>query len=52
MGVEHMKTALAGCSSKEGRGEVRERIVKLLEEMPAALVTNCLVEQTIDLTQF
>jgi len=50
MGVEHMKTALAGCSSKERRGEVRERIVKLVEEMPAAVVTNCLVEQTTDLT--
>ena len=29
---------------------MRERIVKLVEEMPAAVVTNCLVEQIIDLT--
>jgi len=50
LGVEHMKTALAGGGVREGRGQVRDNILQLVGEMPAAVVVNCMVEQTIDLT--
>merc|ERR1719318_1619892 len=45
-----MKTALAGGGVREGRGQVRDNILQLVGEMPAAVVVNCMVEQTIDLT--
>lgn len=51
VGVEHKKTTLAeGIVMKERRGEVRSNILQLVGDLPAAVIMNCLVEQTIDLT--
>ena len=50
MGVEHMKTALVEGVAKERRGMVRGNILQLVGDMPASVIANCLVEQTVDLT--
>ena len=49
-GVEHFKAMLAGNFNKESRGEAREKIVQLVGELPASVLSDCLIDQTLECT--
>jgi len=49
-GVEHFKAMLAG-NSKDIRGDVRDKIVQLVGELPASVLAECLLDQMDDCTK-
>jgi len=50
-GVEHFKTILTTNSNKDMRGEVRDKILQLVGELPASVLADCLLEQMDDCTK-